>query len=121
VVRLQLAPAPLAVSLPGVLTDPRDRALGGDRLLEDLLERGLDIPRRQAPQEAADHQRLQRVRAGDALAEHPALEPELAGITDPRALQAHRSARRLDRPRLIPIAVADALLAALISSAAKEV
>ena len=67
------------------------------------------------------HQRLQRVRAGHALAENAALKPELARITDPGALQGHRSARRLDRPRLIPIAVADALLAALISSAAKEV
>src|ERR1035437_6348397 len=59
--------------------------------------------------------------ARDALAEHPALEPELARITDPGALQTHRAARRLDRPRLIPIAVADGFLAALISSAAQEV
>jgi hypothetical protein len=59
VVGLEALAAPLPVSLAGVLTDPRDRALRGDRLLEDILQRRLDIPRREAPQEAADHQRLQ--------------------------------------------------------------
>ena len=47
VVLLKAPAAPLPVSLAGVLTDPRDRALGRDRLLEDLLQRRLDIPRRQ--------------------------------------------------------------------------
>jgi hypothetical protein len=120
VVGLQPPAAPLAVSLPRVLTDPRDRALGRDRLLEDLLKRRLDVTRGQAAQEAADHQRLQRVRARHALTENPALEPELARIADPWALQGHRPARRLDRLRFMAVAVADRLSAALIPPAAEE-
>jgi hypothetical protein len=38
VVLLKTPLAPLAVSLAGVLTDPRHRALGRDRLLEDFLQ-----------------------------------------------------------------------------------
>ena len=120
VVLLKAPLAPVAVSLAGVLTDPRDRALGRDRLLEDLLQRRLHVARGQAPQEAADHQRLQRVRAGHALAENPTLEPQLARVANPRALHAHRAARRLDRPRFMPVAVADRLVSALIAPAAQE-
>src|ERR1700678_4056566 len=60
------------------------------------------------------------MRPGDALAEDPALEPELASVTDPGALQAHRSARRLHRLPLIAVAVTDRLFAALIAAAAEE-
>src|SRR5271165_5528970 len=120
VVLLKAPAAPLPVSLAGVLTDPRDRALRRDRLLEDLLQRRLDIPRRETPKEAADHQRLQSVGTGDALAEDPALEPEPLRITDPRALQAHSPARRLDRPFLIAVAVTDRLTGALIAPAAEK-
>src|SRR5439155_26000331 len=93
VVLLETTPAPLSGSLPGVLTDAGDRGARRDRLLEDLLERRLHIARREAPKERADHQRLQGVRAGHALAEHPALKAELARITDPRTLQVHRPPR----------------------------
>ena len=68
----------------------------------------------------ADHQRLQGVRAGHALAENPAHEPQLARVANPRTLQVHRAARRLDRPRFMPITVADRLASALISLPAEE-
>jgi hypothetical protein len=60
------------------------------------------------------------MRPGDALAEDPALEPELASVTDPGTLQAHRAARRLHRPFLIAVAVTDRLTGALIAAAAQE-
>src|ERR1017187_6417562 len=60
------------------------------------------------------------MRPGDALAEDPALEPELLRITNPRALQAHRPARRLHRLGLIAVAVTDGLPGALIAPAAEE-
>jgi hypothetical protein len=42
-----------------------------------LLEHGLDVARREAAQERADHKRLQRPGARHVLAQHPALEAEL--------------------------------------------
>ncbi len=113
-------PAPLPVALASVLADPRDRALGRDRLLEDLLQSGLDITGRQAAQEATDHQRLERVRARYALAKHLALEPQLARIAHTRTLQPHRPSRRLHRLWFVPVAVTDRLLGALVPPAAKE-
>ena len=46
--------------------------------------------------------------------------PSLLRITNPRALQAHCPARRLDRPFLVAVAVTDRLLSALITAAAEE-
>src|SRR4051812_15947708 len=63
------------------------------------------IADRQAPQKPQNDQRLQRMRARDALAEHLTLEPQLAHRPDPRALELHRPARRLDRPGLVAVAV----------------
>jgi hypothetical protein len=54
-----------------VLQHSRDRRLGDHRLIEGLLQGGLDIAHRQAAKERADHQRLQRVGARDSLAEDP--------------------------------------------------
>src|ERR671924_2302757 len=74
-----------------------------------------------SPEEPEDDQRLQRVRARDALAEHLALELQLADATDARALELHRSARRLHRRGLVAVAVDRAALAgALVAPAAEE-
>jgi hypothetical protein len=58
--------------------------------------------------------------ARDALAEDPALEPQLLRVTDPGALQAHRAARRIYRPFLVAVAVSDRLTGALITAAAEK-
>src|SRR5271165_2055881 len=56
----------------------------------------------------------------DALAEDPALEPELLRVTDPGALQAHLAARRLHRPGFMAVAVTDRLPGALIAATAEK-
>jgi hypothetical protein len=48
------------------------------RSLKGLLKCRLDVARGQAAQERANHQRLQRVRPGYAVAQHAALEAQLA-------------------------------------------
>src|SRR5664280_691863 len=50
----------------------------------------------------------------------PALKPELARITDPGALQAHRSARRLHRLWFVAVAMADRLPGTLIAPPTEE-
>ena len=94
------------------------RCSGNDLLLEGLLERRLDITHRQPAQERADHQRLQRMR--HALAQHQALEPQRLRVADPRTLQLDHAAGRLDRPRLIAVAMRHGLFAALIPCPAQE-
>jgi hypothetical protein len=59
-----------ASPITGCLADARDGRLADHLLTEALLRGGLDVTDRQAPQKAADDQRLQRVRARDTLAEH---------------------------------------------------
>jgi hypothetical protein len=75
-------------------------------------------PRRRGPTsraKRADHQRLQRVRPGHALAQHPAFEAQRLGVAHPRTLDLDRPAGRLDRPRLVTVAVGHRLLGALIA------
>src|SRR5512133_12355 len=114
--------APRAVALARVLADPRDHRLADDRLIEGLLQHGLDVTHRQAAQAAKDDQRLQRVRACDTLAEYLALELQLTDAADPRPLELHRPARRLYDARLVSVAVDRAAVAggALIALAAEE-
>lgn len=56
----ELAAAPRAVALAGVVADPRDRRLRDDRLLEGLLERRLDVADREPAQEGGDDERVGR-------------------------------------------------------------
>jgi hypothetical protein len=62
------------------------------------------------------------VRPGDTAAEHPAFKAQLAGVADPRALELHRSARRLYGARLVAVAVdrAAGVAGALVALAAEE-
>src|SRR5215210_3703449 len=61
------------------------------------------------------------MRPGDALAEHLALEAQLADRADARTLELHHPAGRLHRPRLIAVAVNRAAVrAARIALAAEE-
>ena len=93
VVLVEPALAPAPVALARVLADPRDGRLADHRLVEGLLQRGLDVAHRQPAQERADDQRLQRVRARHVPAEDPALEPQLARVAHARALELDRPAR----------------------------
>ena len=121
--RRQIPLTPGAVALTRVLADPGHRRLADHRLTERLLQQRLDVAHRQAPQEPDDDQCLQRVRAGDALAEHPALESQPLRVADPRTLELHRTARRLDRPGFVAVAIARRardIIGALIALATEE-
>src|SRR5437588_8748927 len=73
------------------------------------------------PQKRADHQRLQRVRARDTLANDPRVEPKPRRVPDPRPLDLHRPRRRRDLLRpLIPVAMPDRRLRPLVAGAAEE-
>ncbi len=87
-----LTPAPVA--LPRVLKHPRHRRARRERLFEGLLERSLHVPRRQASEERADHERLERIAARHVLGEHPRLKAE------PRKLRTTSGPLELERPRL---------------------
>jgi hypothetical protein len=105
------------------LQTPGDRRLADHLLTEGFLQSALNVTDRQAAQEAADDQRLQRMRARDALAEHLAGEPNLAGVADPWALDHGRAARRRDRAGLgEPVAIDHSLAAigALVAIPADE-
>ncbi len=117
-VQAPLAPGPVA--LARLLADPRDGRPGDDRLAERLGEQRLDVAHRQPAQEGEDDQRLERARPRHPLAEHGATEAELGGAAQPRPLQLERPARRLDRPRLVAVAVGDRILAALVAGTAEK-
>ena len=115
----QITLAPSRITRSGVRADPRDGRVADHLLTEALLQSGLDVPDRDAPQEAADDQRLQRMRASDALAEQLTLEPHPARVPDPRTLNHRRATRSPNRARLLkPVAInhlpeaADALIPA---------
>lgn len=78
----------------------RQRGLRTERLGEGRL----DVTYGQAPNEAGDHERLERVGAGDALAEQPRRE-RLVGAARLGPLGDHRAGGGLDRDRLIAVAV----------------
>ena len=121
VVLLELALAPAAVALAGVLQHARHCRLRDHRLIERLRQRGLDVAHREAAQERADHQCLQRVGARDALANDPRLEAQLGRVADSRPLDLHRPRGRPHRLRpLIPVAMRDRCLGALVAGAAEE-
>ncbi len=101
------------VTARGRPPDPRDRR-GRDRLIEDFLHQ-------QPPRPACDRPRRKLPITNDfsacvcvMLAERPALEPQLARVANPRALQAHRGRSRLLRPPFKSVAETDRLGGALI-------
>ena len=98
--------APGRIPGGGVLADSRDGRPADHLLPEALLQSSLDITDRQPPQEAANDQRLQRVRSRDTLAEYLTLEPHPARVANPRTLDHGRTARRPNRAWLLkPVAV----------------
>jgi hypothetical protein len=118
----QVAATPGVELGPQPLADPADGGSADRRLLaEDLYQRGLDIAVGQAPHPAGDDQGLQRVGAGDALAEQPVAQRGV-GMAQLRPLHLDRAERGLDRPRLLPaVAVAGGRVgtAALVPAAAQ--
>jgi hypothetical protein len=91
VVLVQLPAAPLAVTLAGVLANPGDPRARRDQLLEGLLQAG--VLGSTGAAEAADHQRLQGMRASDALAEDRLSNPSLLAALGANAARAPRRPR----------------------------
>jgi hypothetical protein len=86
-----------------------------------LLQHRLDVARREPAQERSDHQRLERVGPGHVLAQHPALEPQLRRVAQPRALELDRARRRPDLARLVAVAMRHRLPGTLVAATAEEV
>jgi hypothetical protein len=85
-----------------------------------LLEHGLDVARREAAQERADHKRLQRPGARHVLAQHPALEAELGRVAHAWTLQLDGAAGGAHPAPLVAVAVRHRLLGALVAGATEE-
>ncbi len=100
VVQFQLVQAPRRPGLELLgdrLADPRDRRLRQSRLGAERIGQGvLHVAHRQATHEPGDHQRLQRVGLGDALAEQLRGEP-LGRIAQLRPRHGNRPGGGLDR------------------------
>jgi len=120
VVLCQAALAPGAVALARGGADSADRRLGDDRTVEGLLQRRLDVAHREAAQEGADDERLERVRARHALAHDRAAEAERGGVAHARTLELECPGGRLHPHPLVAVAMRERLAAALVALAAEE-
>ena len=127
VVQVEVIQPPLAPRRQLLANGPahrRDRRLAQRRLrAEGIGQRRLHIPGRQSAHEPGNHQRLQRIRPGDALAEQPRAEL-LGRAAQLRPLNGHRPGGGLDRARAVAVAAADprirAVRRALVASATEE-
>src|SRR6266545_3422120 len=116
-----------AAGLPGVelvldrLTDPAHRRLRHRRLRPQRVGQArLHVTHRQPPHEPGDHQRLQRIGAGHALAEQPPRE-RAVGAAQLGPLEGHLSGGGLDRHGGVAVAGAGMLaLTPLVAVAAQE-